>query len=136
MRKPFRKTNFTLIETLIASTILVMVSIGIYGTVYSANQTMLTAKNHQAALNLATDETLKAFHLSLEKLATLSNIEPNELPQIPVSDSHQLYNYGGTLRTFVYDNDDYYTIKIIINWVQRGNAAQQEYSIDRYKMER
>ena len=134
-----KKHYFSLVETMVASFLLVLISSGIYGSIYSANRMAVTAKNHQAALTLASDELWATFNMDLTELSSLWSQSQSSAIQKDIPTDHLLGKkelYNGVVETFIIDNVDHFDITVRVSWIHYGKSVSQEYSIKRYKTDR
>ena len=131
------RCGFTLLEVLIASTIVVMAIGGAYGGLIMSRMMTVLARQHQEAEQLAMDQLWKTYHLEYDELLAF---EPN--PQIEeVPEGTLLFGIGGTIRTGVMTHSNRCEIVVRVDWTRTGpistgtNTPFETLSIERYRTE-
>ena len=106
------QTNkFTLMEVLMASFVLAIMSAGIFGSFLAARHLIKNARYHQEAQMIAFDEVWQLYHKEYSKLKDFDGVRTEA-----VSDDSLLYPAGGTIRSSVLEYSDYCDVVVRVDW--------------------
>jgi type II secretory pathway pseudopilin PulG len=125
--------GFTLVETLVAAGLLVIVFIGLFTAFQSGMKILIENKSRSTAIALANEKMEFIRNLSYEKIGTIGGIPPGDLPQ---KENKTLNRVNFVLKTFIqYIDDpadglgsqdengitaDYKKVRIEVVWQGRG----------------
>jgi len=115
-----KNNNFTLMEVLMASFVLAILSAGIFGSFLVARHLIKSSRLHQEAQMLAFDKAWQVYHQNYNQLVNYGIVTQ------AVPNNSILFSSGGTIRSAVLNQGNFCTVMVRVDWNYTTISGTQE----------
>jgi len=129
------KAGFTLVEVMIASALLVIAGIALYGSAISASRMTAMAKDHAAAQGIAFDELWRQYNRPLADFEDITVATNWSF----ATDANSQFGEDAIVRIAIFpptQEEDYWEIQSNLIWPGRAGTVTNGFSVRRYRTER